>query len=142
MGFNGRNVIEELDLSQLEGRQHAAAVRVSTLVYQSAGTRRGIAMNRHPAFTLLELLIAMALVAVIALSLAASVKTAFNTQPEYQASRPPIFPELVMDFLRNDLQCACPRRSFWRNIRGSHGQGSQRRRSGFLHHGAVAACAK
>ena len=48
-------------------------------------------MNRRPAFTLLELLIAMALVAVIALSLAASVKTAFdarrNTERKIEAAR-------------------------------------------------------
>jgi len=81
-------------------------------------------MNRRSAFTLLELLIAMALVAVIALSLAASVKTAFdarrNTERRIDAARSS---GLVMDFLRDDLQCAMPPRGvFGGTFEGSHGQ--------------------
>jgi len=60
-------------------------------------------------FTLLELLIAMTMVAFVALTLAASLQIAFKTREtserNLEAARAV---EGVMDFLRNDLQCAMP----------------------------------
>ncbi|HWE04599.1 MAG TPA: type II secretion system protein [Tepidisphaeraceae bacterium] len=83
-------------------------------------------MSRRPAFTLLELLISMAFVAVIALSLAASMKIAFdarrNTERKVDAARSS---GLVMDFLREDFQCAMPPTNaggLVGTFEGSHGQ--------------------
>ncbi len=67
--------------------------------------------RNRPAFTLLELLVAMTLVVIVALTLAASLRIGFTARSSseklLEAGRSS---ELVMEFLRNDLQCALPPR--------------------------------
>lgn len=68
--------------------------------------------RRHAAraaFTLLELVIAMAMVAILAVSLYASLRIAFKAQASAEAAvEPSRTAELAMDFIRNDLQNAMP----------------------------------
>ena len=59
-------------------------------------------------FTLLELLVAVAMVAVIALALSACLHIAFSaTDRAHAAIQPSHDAELAMEFLRNDFQNAC-----------------------------------
>jgi len=62
------------------------------------------------AFTLIELVVAMAIVAIMAVSLYASVRIAFKSQASAQAAvEPSRTAELAMEFIRQDLDNACPR---------------------------------
>ncbi len=62
-----------------------------------------------PAFTLIELVIAMSMVAVLAMSLYASMRIAFTAQSSADTSlEPPRTASLALNFLREDLQNALP----------------------------------
>lgn len=75
------------------------AFTVPTPRKQRGATRR--------AFTLLELVVAMAMVAVLATSLYASLRIAFKAKASAEAAvEPPRTAELAMEFLRDDLQNA------------------------------------
>ena len=66
-------------------------------------------MNRRRGFTLLELLVAMAMVAVVAVSLVASLRIAFKARESAESSLDAgRSAELVMEFIRTDLQTALP----------------------------------
>ncbi len=61
------------------------------------------------AFTLIELVVAMAIVAIMAVSLYASVRIAFKSQASAEAAvEPSRTAELAMEFIRQDLDNACP----------------------------------
>ena len=64
---------------------------------------------RRRGFTLLELTVALAMVAVLAVSLYASMKIAFRAKAAAElAVEPTRTAELAMDFIRNDLQNTLP----------------------------------
>jgi type II secretion system protein J len=66
-------------------------------------------MLRPRAFTLIELIVALAIVAIIGVSLYASIKVAFNAQHSAEtAIEPSRTAELAMEFLRQDLENIVP----------------------------------
>jgi prepilin-type N-terminal cleavage/methylation domain-containing protein len=68
-------------------------------------------MNRRHGFTLLELLVAMVFTAVIALALAANLKTAFDARNRAERSIDGARSSgLVMDLIGQNLQCTMPPR--------------------------------
>ena len=63
--------------------------------------------NFHRGFTLIELTVAMAMVAILAVSLYSTMHIAFQAKASAEAAvEPPRTAELAMQFLRNDLQNA------------------------------------
>ncbi len=65
--------------------------------------------GRCSAFTLIELVVAMAIVAIMGVSLYASVRIAFKSQASAEAAvEPSRTAELAMEFIRQDLDNACP----------------------------------
>ncbi len=69
----------------------------------------GAARQCRAGFTLIELVIAMSMVAILAMSLYASLRTAFHAQASAEnALEPSRTAELAIQFLREDLQDAVP----------------------------------
>ena len=83
-----------------------------------------VAFPRRAGFTLLELIVAMAIVAITAAALVASLRIALKArESSEQAAAGGRTSELVMEFLRDDLQCALPPRgTFATGFAGTHAQ--------------------
>src|SRR6516225_4133840 len=78
---------------------------------QSPRLRRGTAFaaHRRRGFTLLELIVAMMMVAILSMSLYASIRVAFKVQSSAEAAvTPAATAAIAMNIIRDDIENALP----------------------------------